>query len=47
MIPVNYNKPLTLEERKQIEKLIKKGLNCREISEKINRSSCGRGSPYL
>ncbi len=34
----NYNTPLTYEERKKIEILIKSGLSCGKIAQVINRS---------
>ncbi len=41
MMRINYNKVLTLNERKKIEKLIKKGLSCGQIAKEINRSKNG------
>ncbi len=35
---INWSRPLTLEERKQIEQLIKQGLSCGNIAQEINRS---------
>ena len=35
------NKPITFEERKEIQKLLSKGLSCSEISRYINRSKNG------